>query len=74
MFTTDYADKPEIIRAAQVCGAQVTGDLFPRWMVDKFHEEGKIEVQRVTSSRMYRVTANHNGNKHSVECHARYDD
>lgn len=71
MFTTDYADKPEIIRAAQVCGARLTKGFFPKWMVDKYYSEGKISVTH-RGSGVHVVSVTDDGKTQTIECHAQY--
>ena len=56
MFTTDYEDKPAIIQAAQICGARLVQGLFPRWLVNKYDNEGKVEVDYKHFSRIYVVS------------------
>lgn len=72
MFTSDYADRPEIIRAAQVCGARILKGMCPKWMVDKFETEGKIKVEMLDNKR-FRVTLRDGLRTESVEGNVRYD-
>lgn len=73
MFTEDFADKPEVIRAAQVCGARVTEGLFPRWMVDQYYADGKITVKRIDAFK-YSVSArSSDGKTHTIVCRGEFD-
>jgi hypothetical protein len=72
MFTSDYADKPEIIRAAQVCGARLTKGLFPKWMTDQFDMDGKVTVEMLDNKR-FRVTVSDGSHSEFVEGKVRYD-
>ena len=73
MFTADYADRPEIIRAAQVCGARLVKGFFPKWMVDKFAEDGKITVQHKGSAQIYEVSVTDGKDTQTIECNTRYN-
>lgn len=64
-FTSRYRDKPEIIRAAQICGARLTSDFFPRWRVDAYDLRGCVEVKQLNLNKA-RVTVYNENHTESV--------